>query len=160
MKKPKGYETRMDQIEAHQQEVNNERGKFYESCSEEEKSKLDAIENAIQLLTEAGVPFYGYMHAPCYATGEEDTVQFNNWGDILNPEKDIEFNEERAIKINDLHYHLVWSIIKDFGYKKFIGKSCKDTPMLTLKDLWFNTLHFFKFVLNEGLSSNKDETGS
>jgi hypothetical protein len=74
--------------EAKQQALNDKNSKNYETLSDEDKKKFDAIEGAFKLLTEAGVPTLLFAKLPIPEESKIEKIdeafwQYNNIADFV-----------------------------------------------------------------------------
>ena len=113
--------------EKEQENVNKKKSEFDKTLKGEDKKKLKAIELAIKTLTDANVPFLMFCQQKHFSSAGEDSIQYNNFGELSKKlgklENVIEWTHNLTLAI--------WSYINMMAERK------GDIKLYNPVELWF-----------------------
>ncbi len=91
--------------EAVQEDLNKQNKEFYDTLSQEDKNKFDAISKVLTILTDANVKSYLFSELPMLSPdGIKNTVyQYNNLGDFIKWDKNGKMSLES--KISSIYFN-------------------------------------------------------
>ena len=93
-----------EHIEAAQEDANKIRANFQASLSTEDKKKFEAVESAVKILVDNGVPFFLF---PCLPSPfGDDCWQWNSAGALTKFDEAGVVTKESGQKNAELHYYL------------------------------------------------------
>ena len=113
--------------EKEQEKKKKKKSEFDKTLKGEDKKKLKAIELAIKTLTDANVPFLMFCQQKHFSSAGEDSIQYNNFGELSK-------------KLGKLENVIEWThnlTLAIWGYINMMAERKGNIKLYNPVDLWF-----------------------